>query len=64
LGEAIEGVAREIVGCVKGRLTCSIAKYKPAFVPAVTCDHVRWLPRPTSKEKGIKNFTDAASQSQ
>src|SRR6266699_1830570 len=35
LGEAIEGVAREIVGCVKGWLTCSIAKYKPAFVPAV-----------------------------
>jgi hypothetical protein len=67
LADTVARVAREIadiVGCVKGRLTSSIAKYKPALVPAESRDHARWLPIPTSREKGIRNFTDAANQSQ
>jgi hypothetical protein len=67
LGEAVEGAVREImdvVGCEKGWLTSSIAKYNPALVPAEPLDHARWLPMPISNEKGIRNFTDAASQSQ
>jgi hypothetical protein len=66
LDETVEGVAREItdiVGGVKGWLTSSIAKYNPAFVPAESRNHAKWLPRPASKEKGIRNFSDAASQS-
>src|SRR6267378_2358834 len=65
--ETVAGVARnimDIVGCVNGWLTSSIAKYKPAFVPAELRDHGRWLPMATSNENGIRNFTDAASHSQ
>jgi hypothetical protein len=54
----------DTVDCVKGWLTSFSAKYNPAFVPAEACDHASRLPMPTSNEKGIRNFTEAASQSQ
>jgi hypothetical protein len=67
LKEAVEAVVREtidIVGCVKGWPTSSIAKYSSVLVPLEPSDHARWLPTATSTENGIRNFTDAASQSQ
>jgi hypothetical protein len=60
-------VAGEITGVVdgvKGWLTCSIATYSPACIPAELRGHGRWLPIATSNDKGIRNFTEAASQSQ
>jgi hypothetical protein len=60
-------VSGEITGIVdgtKGWLTCSIATYSPAFILAVPRGHGRWLPIVTSNDKGIRNFTEAANQSQ
>jgi hypothetical protein len=63
----VEEALREIIaiaGCLKGWLTSSIAKYNPAFGPAELRDHAKWLPMPASNENGIRNFSDAVSQSQ
>src|SRR6516225_7019598 len=59
------GVTRETTGIdsfAKGWVTSSIATYNPAFTPAELRAHGRWLPSPTRKEKGMRNFTEAASQ--
>jgi hypothetical protein len=51
-------------GTLKGWLACSITYDRPDGVIADAARRPKWLPKSTSREKGTKNFTDAASQTQ
>jgi hypothetical protein len=57
--DIITGAVRALNGCASS----SMAKYNPELVPAGLDNQARWLPTRTNKEKGIRNFTEAANQS-
>src|SRR5208283_1104438 len=65
LAVAVAEVGRGIIDIVvwsKGWLTSCIATYKLALVGAEERNHDRWLPRKTSRAKGMRNFSEAANQ--
>ena len=68
VGNATDGVWGEATctaAFVNGWLISSTAKYKAGLTPSADWRrHARLLPIPTRKEKGIRNFRDAASQIQ
>src|SRR5215471_7301738 len=63
-GDSVEEKIPELTGaiaCERGRPTWSIAKFKRAVVSVEL--HARCLPMTTGSEKGIRNFSEAASHS-
>ena len=63
LAGATGAVARG-VDTEKGWLACSITYAKTGGVTAGAAWRPQWFPTFTSREKGMRNFTEAASQSQ
>src|SRR5579872_173587 len=63
-GSVIGAVGTETAGAVNGRLIWSIAMESPDAELAGAVDDPKWLPIATSSENGMRNFTEAISQSQ
>src|ERR1700751_1210236 len=67
LDDTVRVIGAEIAGLVavvKGCETSCIVKYSPACGPVAARVQASWLPTATSSEKGIRNFSEAASQSE